>query len=147
MYLSGRPEAAVLNEILQQWRDSVLHYLFFVMVFIATLFLAQRLKPLLQITDAARRFKSGDHKARSCVMTAQNEIVELSKALDDMAKTVELQDEERARMMRELEEQASTDALTGVFNRRAADAITTQSLLRLCATKTPIALLCRLGWF
>ena len=139
----GTSEAAVLNEILQQWRDSVLHYLFFViMVFIATLFLAQRLfeKPLLQITDAARRFKSGDHKARSCVMTAQNEIVELSKAFDDMAKTVELQDEERARIMRELEEQASTDALTGVFNRRAADAITTQSLFAALRHKNPLSL-------
>lgn len=112
------------------------------MVFIATLLLAQRLfeKPLLQITEATRRFKSGDYKARSVITTAQNEILELSEAFNDMAQTVDRQNEERAKMMKVLEEQASTDILTGVFNRRAADAIVMQSISAAARHKSPMSL-------
>ena len=139
----GTSETAVLNEILAQWRDSVLHYLFFViMVFIATLLLAQRLfeRPLLQITEATRRFKSGDYKVRSTITTAQNEILELSEAFNDMAQTVDMQNEERDKMMKVLEEQASTDILTGVFNRRAADAIVMQSISAAARHQSPMSL-------
>ena len=69
------------------------------MVFIATLLLAQRLfeRPLLQITEATRRFESGDYKVRSMITTAHNEILELSEAFNDMAQTVDMQNEERVK--------------------------------------------------
>ena len=141
--LMGTSETAVIAEAHRQWRSSILHYLFFItMVFIATLCLARRLfeKPLLRIADAAQRFKEGDHGARSSITVAQNEIVALSKVFDDMAQTVELRDKERMEMLKEFEEQASTDMLTGAFNRMAAEMIMRQSLSGALRNKSPMSL-------
>lgn len=139
----GTSETAVIAEARRQWGSSILHYSFFiVIVFIAILYLARRLfeKPLLQITDAAQRFKDGEHAARSGITTAQNEVIALSKVFDDMAQTIELRDKERMEMLKEFEAQASTDMLTGVFNRRAAEAIMKQSLSGALRHKKPMSL-------
>ena len=77
---------------------------------------------------------------RTGITTAQNEIVDLAKAFDDMASTLELQDKERKEAGKQLEKQASTDTLTGIFNRRAGLIVMEQAHAASVRNNAPMSL-------
>ena len=141
--LVGTSETAVVEMANQQWRSVALRFLFFVvLVFAIALSLVRRLfeKPLMRISEAAQQFKKGKLSVRTGITTAQNEIVDLAKAFDDMASTLELQDKERKEAGKQLEKQASTDTLTGIFNRRAGLIVMEQAHAASIRNNAPMSL-------
>lgn len=141
--LVGTSETVVVEMANQQWRGLAIRFLFFVvLIFTITLFLARRLfeKPLMRISEAAQQFKKGKLSVRVDINVAQNEIAELAEAFDDMARTLELRDKERKEAEEQLEKQASTDILTGIFNRRAGLLIMEQAHAASVRNHAPMSL-------
>lgn len=77
--------------------------------------------PLRRLADAARRLGAGDYSV-PLASTRRDEFGEVSQAFDQMSreigKQIETLDARVAERTRELEEQARTDPLTGLANRR-----------------------------
>ena len=82
------------------------------------------LAPLRVLLDTTRRVQSGDYGARTGFSRSREELSQLGAALDEMAARLEANDAELQRVLAELREQAMTDPLTGLYNRRYfADAL------------------------
>ena len=141
--LVGSSETAVIKAVNKRFEKITVGFLSFVFFFFAiTLFLARQIlvKPLLRINEAAQRFKKGELSARTGIKTAQNEIVDLAMAFDDMASALEMRDQERQEAEKQLEKQASIDILTGIFNRRAGLMMMEQSYAASVRNKVPMSL-------
>jgi diguanylate cyclase (GGDEF)-like protein len=97
----------------------------------AGLFVLQKIQALLH---AAERMRSGDLNARTGIRYGKEELSQLAKAFDDMARV--LQRREQA-----LHEQAVTDPLTGLYNRRYFAEHLPRELLRAMRGGTAVAVI------
>lgn len=76
------------------------------------------LGPIRVLLDMTRRVRSGDLAARTGIKPTREELSQLGAALDDMAGQLQARDVKLRSVMDELREQAVTDSLTGLYNRR-----------------------------
>jgi diguanylate cyclase (GGDEF)-like protein len=97
----------------------------------AGLFVLQKIEALLHV---AERMRSGDLNARSGIRYGKEELSQLAKAFDDMARA--LQRREQA-----LHEQAVTDPLTGLYNRRYFAEHLPRELLRATRGGTAVSVI------
>ena len=81
---------------------------------------AQRLvlSPIRTILETTARVTAGDLGARTGFSRGNEELSQLGAALDEMAERLEAHDRELKGALAELQRQAFTDALTGLYNRR-----------------------------
>lgn len=70
------------------------------------------------LLDMAERVRAGDLGARSGFEGGREELAQLGAAMDAMAQELQTRDAELKRVMQQLNEQAVTDQLTGLPNRR-----------------------------
>ena len=77
------------------------------------------LAPIDRLVEAHRRFARGDLTSRAGIQNGIREMQLLSKAFDEMASVLEIQDLRRRSETEEIKEQAHRDYLTGTWNRRA----------------------------
>jgi len=69
----------------------------------------------------ARHVQSGRLSARTNFVHSKDELAQLGASLDSMASSLQARDAELKRALRDLEQQATTDPLTGLHNRRFLD--------------------------
>ena len=81
---------------------------------------AQRLvlSPIRVMLETTRRVRAGDLAARTGLKPTREELSQLGAALDAMAKQLQTHDRELGQALEDLTQQAMTDALTGLYNRR-----------------------------
>lgn len=77
------------------------------------------LVPIDRLVQAHRRFARGDSTSRADIRDGIREMMVLSKAFNDMATILEVQDMRRRSETEQMKEQAHRDYLTGTWNRRA----------------------------
>lgn len=70
------------------------------------------------LLDMTQRVRGGDLAARTGVKPTREELSQLGGALDEMAEQLQTREAKLRHLMEELREQAATDALTGLYNRR-----------------------------
>lgn len=78
-------------------------------------FVLRRVHALLEV---AARIRSGDYSARAGFGDGREELTRLGAAFDAMATELQARDSQLQQVMRQLNEQAITDQLTGLPNRR-----------------------------
>jgi diguanylate cyclase (GGDEF)-like protein len=76
------------------------------------------LRNIRRLLRTAGRLRSGDLGARTGLTHERDELSQVGQAFDDMANALEQRDLELKQALREVSEQAITDPLTGLFNRR-----------------------------
>jgi diguanylate cyclase (GGDEF)-like protein len=94
-------------------------------------FMLRKFRALLR---AAERMRAGDLKARTGIRYGKEELSQLAEAFDDMADALQ-QREQR------LQEQAISDSLTGLYNRRYLNEFLPRELARSGRNATPVAVL------
>jgi diguanylate cyclase (GGDEF)-like protein len=80
------------------------------------LFVLRRVRALLAV--AAERIRSGDYSARAGFGGGREELTQLGAAFDAMGTELQARDAQLQQVMQQLNEQAITDELTGLPNRR-----------------------------
>ena len=87
------------------------------------------LRPIRALLEMTVKVRAGDLSARTGMKRSREELSQLGSALDEMADQLQLRDAKLRDAMVELREQAITDSLTGLYNRRYFwDALTRQVL-------------------
>jgi diguanylate cyclase (GGDEF)-like protein len=76
------------------------------------------LRPLRAMLDMTAKVRVGDLSARTGIVRTSEELSQLGQALDEMAERLESRDADLRRALEDLREQAITDTLTGLYNRR-----------------------------
>jgi HAMP domain-containing protein len=76
------------------------------------------LRKIRALLDAASRVRAGDLSARTGLRYEGEELSQIGAAFDEMALTLQDRDTELKQVLRELSDQATTDPLTGLHNRR-----------------------------
>jgi len=94
-------------------------------------FMLRKFRALLR---AAERMRGGDLKARTGIRYGEEELSQLAEAFDDMADALQ-QREQR------LQEQAISDPLTGLYNRRYLSEFLPRELARSGRNATPVAVI------
>jgi diguanylate cyclase (GGDEF)-like protein len=94
-------------------------------------FMLRKFRALLRAAD---RMRGGDLKARTGIRYGEEELSQLAEAFDDMADALQ-QREQR------LQEQAISDSLTGLYNRRYLNEFLPRELARSGRNATPVAVL------
>jgi diguanylate cyclase (GGDEF)-like protein len=94
-------------------------------------FMLRKFRALLR---AAERMRSGDLNARTGIVYGKEELGQLARAFDDMAGALQ-QREQR------LQEQAISDPLTGLYNRRYLSEFLPRELARSERNATPVAVI------
>ncbi|HKW36460.1 MAG TPA: diguanylate cyclase [Burkholderiales bacterium] len=97
----------------------------------AELFMLRKFRALLR---AAERMRSGDLNARTGIQYGREELGQLARAFDDMAGALQLRE-------RRLQEQAISDPLTGLYNRRYLNEFLPRELARSGRNATPVAVM------
>jgi diguanylate cyclase (GGDEF)-like protein len=92
------------------------------------------LRKFRALLRAAERMRGGDLNARTGIRYGEEELSELARAFDDMAGALQ-QREER------LQEQAISDPLTGLYNRRYLNEFLPRELARSGRNATPVAVM------
>jgi diguanylate cyclase (GGDEF)-like protein len=92
-------------------------------------FMLRKVRALLR---AANQMRAGDLKARTGIRYGGEELSQLARAFDDMAGA--LQEREQ-----KLQEQAISDPLTGLYNRRYLSEFLQRELVRARRSATPVA--------
>jgi diguanylate cyclase (GGDEF)-like protein len=93
---------------------------------------------LLQV---ARRISRGELSARTGMRRSRDELHQLGHAFDEMAREIEDRNARLGLAMKELHQQASTDTLTGLYNRRHLKEILPRELLRARRNGSTLALI------
>jgi diguanylate cyclase (GGDEF)-like protein len=88
------------------------------------------LRSIRSLLYAARRVRSGDLGARTRLLQGNDELSQVGQAFDEMAETLQRRDVELRKAVQELKEQALTDPLTGLYNRRYLRDVLARELLR-----------------
>jgi diguanylate cyclase (GGDEF)-like protein len=91
--------------------------------------------------DMAERVRQGDLDARTGFDRGKEELTRLGNALDDMVQELKNRDEQLREAMLRLGEQAVTDQLTGLPNRRYLWGALESELIRARRRKSPIAVM------
>lgn len=114
-------EHAVSNENAYAWRTLLLTGAFTILGLLLSLGVGRLLLlvPIDKLVQAHRRFTLGDLTSRADIRNGVQEMMLLSKAFDEMASVLEVQDLKRRSETEEIKEQAHKDYLTGTWNRRA----------------------------
>lgn len=76
------------------------------------------LRPIRALLEMTRRVRAGDLSARTAIRPSHDELSQLGAALDEMADQLQTRDAKLQNALRDLREQAITDSLTGLYNRR-----------------------------
>ncbi|MGZ5141537.1 MAG: sensor domain-containing diguanylate cyclase, partial [Burkholderiales bacterium] len=84
------------------------------------LYAAERLilRPIRALLEMTRQVRAGDLNARTAIRPSHEELSQLGAALDEMADQLQTRDAKLQDALRDLREQAITDPLTGLYNRR-----------------------------
>lgn len=99
------------------------------------------LAPLRVLLDTTRRVEAGDYGARTGFPRSREELSQLGSALDEMAARLEAKDAELQRVLAELREQAMTDPLTGLYNRRYFSDALARELSRAKRSGGPVSVM------
>lgn len=99
------------------------------------------LTPLRVLLDTTRRVQAGDYGARTNLPRGREELSQLGSALDEMAARLEAKDAELQRVLAELREQAMTDPLTGLYNRRYFSDALSRELAKASRTGSPVSVI------
>lgn len=94
-------------------------------------FMLRNVRALLR---AAGRMRGGDLKARTGIRYGGEELSQLARAFDEMAGALQ-------RRNQELQEQAISDPLTGLYNRRYLSEFLSRELVRATRSATPVAVI------
>jgi len=94
-------------------------------------FMLRKFRALLR---AAERMRGGDLRARTGIRYGQEELSQLAEAFDDMADALQQREQE-------LQEQAISDPLTGLYNRRYLNEFLPRELARSGRNATPVAVI------
>jgi len=94
-------------------------------------FMLRKFRALLR---AAERMRGGDLKARTGIRYGQEELSQLAEAFDDMADALQQREQK-------LQEQAISDPLTGLYNRRYLNEFLPRELARSGRNATPVAVI------
>lgn len=116
----------------------VLILMFFVTWFGAN---ALVLRPFRMLLDMADKVRSGDFSARTGMGGGREELARLGVALDVMAEELAARDVKLKQVMQQLNEQAVTDQLTGLPNRRYLWDRLGAELLRAQRRRAPLSVL------
>ncbi len=76
------------------------------------------LRPIRIMLEMTQRVRAGDLTARTGLKAGHEELCQLGAALDEMAGQLQLRDVKLGKALEDLREQAVTDSLTGLHNRR-----------------------------
>lgn len=99
------------------------------------------LVPLRVLLDTTRRVQAGDYAARTNLPRGREELSQLGSALDEMAARLETKDAELQRVLAELREQAMTDPLTDLYNRRYFSDALSRELAKASRTGGPVSVI------
>jgi diguanylate cyclase (GGDEF)-like protein len=94
-------------------------------------FMLRKFRALLR---AAERMRGGDLKARTGIRYGEEELSQLAEAFDDMADALQQREQK-------LQEQAISDPLTGLYNRRYLNEFLPRELARSGRNATPVAVI------
>jgi diguanylate cyclase (GGDEF)-like protein len=92
------------------------------------------LRKFRALVHTAERMRSGDLTARTGIRRGKEELSQLAQAFDDMALALQQRDQE-------LQEQAISDPLTGLYNRRYLSEFLPRELSRSGRNATPVAVM------
>lgn len=106
--------------------------------FASEVFVMRRFRVLI---DMAERVRAGDFSVRSSLGGGREELSRLGSALDAMAKDLQTRDVQLKNMLQQLNEQALTDQLTGLPNRRYLWEALGTELARARRKRSPLAVL------
>jgi len=99
------------------------------------------LRPFRALLEVADRVRAGDFSARCGFGGGNEELTRLGNALDTMVQELQSRDGQLKEVMRQLNEQAVTDQLTGLPNRRYLWDVLEAELLRSERRQVPLAVL------
>jgi diguanylate cyclase (GGDEF)-like protein len=99
-------------------------------------FIRRKIRNLLA---AASRVQRGDFGSRTGIAHGRDELGQLGAAFDDMSAALQQRDAELKRALADLSEQATTDVLTGLANRRYLNQALARDLLRAQRRGAPVA--------
>ena len=100
------------------------------------LFLLRNIRALL---DAAKRVRKGDLGARTRIGGRKDELGQVGQAFDEMAETLQQRDAALRKAVQDLQEQAVTDPLTRLYNRRYLREALSRELMRAKRRNSPLA--------
>jgi len=92
------------------------------------------LRKFRALLGAAQQMRSGDLKARTGISYGEEELSQLARAFDDMASALQQREQK-------LQEQAISDPLTGLYNRRYLDEFLPRELARSGRGAMPVAVM------
>ena len=98
----------------------------------------RRIESMLAVT---RRVHDGDLTARTGFLPAREELSRLGAALDEMVQTLQDRDQRLNAALKQLAEQATTDPLTGLNNRRSLQKQLDHELVRAGRARQPLAVI------
>jgi diguanylate cyclase (GGDEF)-like protein len=98
------------------------------------------LRDIRTLLRTAERIRGGDLGARTGMHVSRDELKQIGHAFDEMAQSLQDRDTRLAHALQELREQASTDALTGLYNRRHFREVLQRELTRAKRHGSNIAL-------
>jgi diguanylate cyclase (GGDEF)-like protein len=104
----------------------------------AEIFMLRKIRALL---DAAGRVHAGDLGARTGLRNDGEELSQVGEAFDRMIQALQQRDAELKRALEDLQEQAITDPLTGLLNRRYLREYLPRELTRATRDGAPVALI------
>ncbi len=102
----------------------------------ADVFMLRSIRSLLEV---ARQVQTGHLSARTGLAGGKDELAQLGAAFDSMASALQTREAELQRVLHELKQQAITDPLTGLHNRRFLYEVLPRELVRAHRKAAPVA--------
>lgn len=99
------------------------------------------LAPLRVLLEMTRRVQGGDYGARTGFSRSRDELSQLGAAFDEMAARLQSHEAELQRAVSDLREQAITDPLTGLYNRRYFRDVLDREIIKAKRTATPLCVI------
>lgn len=97
------------------------------------------LRDIRNLLDTERRVRAGDLAARTGFKPARAELAQLGSAFDEMAQSLQDRDTRLQHVMQELHDQAITDPLTALYNRRYLWDVLPRELMRAARKGAQVA--------